>query len=123
MIHKFSLLSDYAMVDQAGKLSVLGIFNRLFAKDFPVTHAKMFFVCAFEELGEGEHKFELHVSDPVKKKVMEITMPMKVKEAGKGQVICELVSVAFERAGQYVFTSVVDGKQLGKTELTVETTK
>lgn len=47
------LLADYATIDQAGKLSVLGIFNQVHAHEYPVKHEMMYLVIRIGvELGE-----------------------------------------------------------------------
>ncbi len=40
----WALVCDYALIDTAGKLSVLGIFERLFAGNFPALHPVMYLV-------------------------------------------------------------------------------
>ena len=36
----FAVLADYALVDQQGKLSVLGIFQHVWVADFPTVHPR-----------------------------------------------------------------------------------
>jgi hypothetical protein len=36
----FAVLSDYALIDQQGKLSVLGIFQHVWVASFPATHPR-----------------------------------------------------------------------------------
>src|SRR5437899_4423325 len=40
----FAVIADYALVDQAGKLSVLGIFQHIWVQQFPATHPRLHLV-------------------------------------------------------------------------------
>jgi hypothetical protein len=40
----FAVIADYALVDQAGKLSVLGIFQHVWVQQFPAMHPRLHLV-------------------------------------------------------------------------------
>ena len=40
----FAVVADYAIVDQAGKLSVLGIFQHIWVQQFPAMHPRLHLV-------------------------------------------------------------------------------
>ncbi|MBT4384810.1 hypothetical protein HOD30_03605 [Candidatus Peregrinibacteria bacterium] len=63
---EFAMFCDHASVSMDGKLSLNGIFDRLFAKEVPVTHTQMFIVSKLI-LPPGDHKvtFSLMQQDSV----------------------------------------------------------
>jgi hypothetical protein len=55
---EYSLFCDYASMAVGGKLNLMGVFDRIFTKEYPVTHPQMFVVTKFF-LPEGDHKVTL----------------------------------------------------------------
>ena len=45
----FAVIADYALVDQAGKLSVLGIFQHIWVQQFPAMHPRLHLVLRLKE--------------------------------------------------------------------------
>ena len=52
----FAVVADYALVDQAGKISVLGIFQHIWVQQFPAMHPRLHLVLRLKgkrtEIGE-----------------------------------------------------------------------
>ena len=67
-----ALLADAATIDGAGKLNILGIFDRLHTPKFPARHPKMALVLRFSApLTEtGSHEIEITLKDPVGSELM-----------------------------------------------------
>ena len=59
-------LADYALVDQAGRLSVIGIFSQVWVQGFPAEHRRTHLV--IRVIGKrteiGEHKIRIRFLDP-----------------------------------------------------------
>ncbi|HEV2291106.1 MAG TPA: hypothetical protein VGR60_04650 [Gemmatimonadales bacterium] len=59
-------LADYALVDQAGRLSVVGIFSQVWVSQFPAEHRRTHLV--IRVIGRrteiGEHKIRIRFLDP-----------------------------------------------------------
>src|SRR2546428_6694092 len=60
----FAVIADYALVDQAGKLSVLGIFQHIWVQQFPAMHPRLHLVLRLKgkrtEVGEHAVQIRLH---------------------------------------------------------------
>jgi len=60
------LVCDQIYTDPAtGKISLLGIFSKLRAKDFPVRHPQMVWYVSLSELSVGEHNLKISITDPM----------------------------------------------------------
>src|SRR5438876_1135749 len=65
MILDFAVIADYALVDQAGKLSVLGIFQHIWVQQFPATHPRLHLVLRLKgkRTEVGEHHVQIRLLD------------------------------------------------------------
>src|SRR2546425_4941870 len=65
MILDFAVIADYALVDQAGKLSVLGIFQHIWVQQFPATHPRLHLVLRLKgkRTEVGEHAVQIRLLD------------------------------------------------------------
>ena len=86
----FAVVADYALVDQAGKISVLGIFQHIWVQQFPAMHPR------------------LHLVLRLKGKRTEI-------EAAAVLVF----DVPFPHPGVYRFDITVDGERAAQVPITV----
>ncbi len=61
----FAVVADYAIVDQAGKLSVLGIFQHIWVQQFPAMHPRLHLVLRLKgkRTEIGEHQVQIHLLD------------------------------------------------------------
>src|SRR5881398_1900168 len=61
----FAVIADYALVDQAGKLSVLGIFQHIWVQQFPATHPRLHLVLRLKgkRTEVGEHHVQIRLLD------------------------------------------------------------
>ena len=82
-----ALLADAATIDGAGKLNILGIFDRLGTSAFPTRHPRLSLVLRFsagiQEL--GRHDVAIVLRAPDGKEVVRIDGEMNLA-AGPGQV-------------------------------------
>ncbi len=91
-------LADYAMTGEDKKLSVVGIFDKLFVRSLPSNHARMSFVVTF--LGEA------NTSEDVKLKVM--------SPSGKEDFGAD-VKLSFGENGKFNFVSNFEGFPINET--------
>src|SRR2546428_11795327 len=65
MILDFAVIADYALVDQAGKLSVLGMFQHIWVQQFPATHPRLHLVLRLrgKRTEIGEHQVQIRLLD------------------------------------------------------------
>lgn len=123
----FAVIADGANVSREGKLNILGIFDTIHARSFPVTHAEMKLVLRVvadpEEAGV-EHAIEIKLLDEQGGAVLGMkanVVPRSVPE-GKPLKLDQVVSmhnVSFKKPGKYYFSIVVDGDQKTALPLTV----
>lgn len=111
-----AVIADAANVSQEGKLNILGIFDTIWARDFPFRHGSMAFVVRvradFTEA--GTHRLEVRLVDADGKQLFRAEGPLEVAAAGPGRplkphIIMGLTGVSFPRAGDYSFEVFLDG--------------
>src|SRR2546421_7155829 len=60
-----AVVPDYAVVDQAGKISVLGMFQHIWVQQFPATHPRLHLVLRLKgkRTEVGEHHVQIRLLD------------------------------------------------------------
>lgn len=110
------LVADYATVDQAGKLSVFGIFSRIYAHSFPARHRLMYLITTLDvELGESGDTRTLTIkfTDPDGQEVWVYTQNFETPKPEEGRqpevnILLELRDFLFPKAGGYDFNVYID---------------
>jgi hypothetical protein len=121
-----AVLCDYALIDQYGKLSVMGIFEHIWVHRFPVVHPRLHLVIRLKgrrtEL--GEHSVHIGLTDEEGKEIINgdgrVTFaepPAGIVEVEAGTVL--VFDVPLEHAGPYRFDITIDGEQAASIPLTV----
>lgn len=112
----FAVACDYAIIDQHGKLSVLGIFQHIWVARFPSVHPRLHLVVRLRgrRTEVGEHRLRIRLVDDAEAEVLTgdgtVTFnepPAGVTELEAGAVLA--FDVPFQRAGRYRFEITVDG--------------
>lgn len=106
----FAVLADYAMVDQAGKLSVLGIFRHIWVDSFPVVHPRSHLVIRVrgKRTEIGEHAMTIRLVDDLGQELLggQGTVRFGEPPAGVREVEAAAVlvfDIPFPRPGEYRF--------------------
>ena len=121
-----ALACDYALIDQLGKLSVMGIFEHIWVHHFPVVHQRLHLVLRLKgrrtEL--GEHRVRIRLVDENDSEIINgngtVTFsepPAGVTEVEAGTVL--VFDVPLDHAGQYRFEIFIDDEQAASVPLTV----
>ncbi len=114
-----ALLADAATVDAAGKLNILGIFDRISASGFPAQHPHISLVLRFgASLNEaGDHTVEIVLKAPDGAEVVRLNGDIKVgmgPTATGGRVrvpqVVNMERLVFQTPGGYSFDVAVDGE-------------
>jgi hypothetical protein len=114
-----ALLADAATVDAAGKLNILGVFDRISTGGLPVQHPHMVLVLRFSAgVGEiGKHVVEISLRDPRGQRVVQLNGDMQLgptreaaAEGMKVPHILHLDGIVFPTPGRYSFDVVIDGQ-------------
>jgi hypothetical protein len=122
----FAVACDYAIVDQYGKLSVMGIFQHIWVAQFPAVHPRLHLVLRLKgkRTEVGQHDVRIRLTDGDGAEVLSgsgmVTLaepPAGVTEIEAGAIL--VFDVPFAHAGRYVFEITVDGDVQAAVPLTV----
>ncbi len=112
----FAVICDYAIIDQYGKLSVLGIFQHIWVSKFPTVHPRLHLVMRLKGTRTeiGEHNVLIRLTDEEGREIIKgdgrvdfSEPPAGVLEVEAGAVL--VFDVPFEKAGRYEFSIEVNG--------------
>lgn len=110
----FAVLADYALIDQHGKLSVLGIFQHVWVEQFPAMHPRTHLVVRVRgrRTQIGSHHLRIRFVDDQQQELLggEGTVqfgepPAGVTEVEAGAIL--VFDVPFPRAGHYAFEIIL----------------
>jgi hypothetical protein len=126
VILDFAVVADYALVDQAGKISVLGIFQHIWVQQFPAMHPRLHLVLRLKgkRTEVGEHGVQIRLADEAGAEILggngTVTFaepPAGVTDIEAGAIL--VFDVPFPHQGQYRFEITVDGDVLATVPITV----
>lgn len=116
-ILKAMLLCDMTIVeDGTRKRSLIGLFDRIQAAQFPTVHSTMSVYVQFREL-EGTFDFTLELFDLERGAVMNraAVRGFRVEDRSRDcELVFNLLSVRFERPGEYEFRIYVNDQIFGQ---------
>lgn len=109
-------LADFAQ-DNHSKLTIVGTFDSIQAKQFPVTHPACAIACRmrFAAKESGQHDFRLRLVDSTGKEVIQaIEGNINIGEPPNGQfssinIVINFNQLKFEKAGRFSFELYLDG--------------
>jgi hypothetical protein len=117
---------DYALIDQHGKLSVLGMFERIWVERFPAVHPRLHLVLRLKgrRTEIGDHPIVIRLVDDAGREVLRGDGQVQIGEPPAGVLEVEAgavlaFDVPLERAGAYVFEIAVDGALEATVPITV----
>jgi hypothetical protein len=122
----FAVIADYALVDQAGKLSVLGIFQHIWVQQFPAMHPRLHLVLRLKgkRTEIGEHQVQIRLLDERDVEILGgkggVTFaepPAGVTEIEAGAIL--VFDVPFPHPGQYRFDITIDATPQASVPVTV----
>ena len=121
-----ALACDHALIDQTGKLSVIGIFERIFVERFPAVHPRLHLVLRLKgrRTEVGDHPIVITLRNDSGEEVLRGEGAVQIGEPPAGVTEVEggaLLSfdVPLERAGVYNFEILVDGEHQANVPITV----
>ena len=121
-----AVVCDHALIDQSGKLSVIGIFERIWVERFPAVHPRLHLVLRLKgrRTEIGEHPVVIVLKDPEGNQVLRGDGSVQIGEppAGVTEVEAGAVlafDVPLERAGTYTFDIAVDGEAQASLPISV----
>ena len=114
-------LCDYALVDQQGKVSIIGIFDEFRVEKFPVGFIDKFLVATIHGDQNTQYKLTVEMEkDNNKHNLLRPTIVnAKTSPNGKNNLIVRLTNVGFEKEGDYFFKIYNGNEMVGSTHLKV----
>jgi hypothetical protein len=121
-----AVVADAANVSQEGKLNILGVFDTIWAREFPFRHAAMVFVLRVRAdfTDQGAHELEIRLMDADGAQLFKAEGPLKVPGGPPGRpikphVIMGLSGISFPGPGDYSFEVKIDERHLKSVPLWV----
>jgi hypothetical protein len=119
-----SLLCDAATVDPSGKLNVLGVFDRIHAREFPARHGRLCLVLRLETraVDAGERIAEIRLVTPAGEDLVRLDGKIQIGPASGDTIsripqVLNLDGIVFPEAGTYRFEVSVDGEPMASVPL------
>lgn len=109
----FLHLCDTAFFSQEGKLNVIGVFDRMTAKDFPAISSFCLALGISGNKGDFKLKVEI-VHSETNEKILEVKKDsIEIKEdGGSANFVAKLLGVSFKRDGKYLIKVYINEKPL-----------
>jgi len=123
-----ALLADAATVDGSGKLNILGIFDRIGVRNFPLRYGRIALVLRFTAGLEdaGAHQVVLKLRDPAGGELISLNGNIQFGPGPAGQGgrllvphILNLDGLVFRDPGIYSFEVILDEEHILSIPLTV----
>ena len=108
----YGFICDAATVSSDGKVNILGIFDGVNSRKFPLVCPRMTVVSNWK--GDvSDYKLSLKLVGPGGKEVMSIpNMQAKIKHPGaKANILADLNQLKIDQPGHYLFQFSIDGQQ------------
>ena len=125
-------IADYAMLDQSGKMSIIGVFTQINALSFPMTYPRFFvclrITCRPVESGSS-HQLAIRIQDAdggaLAKLEGAFQVPQVPQDGGwpNVQAVLELAGVQFPRPGTYSVEIAIDQRHQTSIALRVVAVK
>ncbi|MBX5490341.1 MAG: hypothetical protein IRZ14_04225 [Chloroflexi bacterium] len=108
---QWSLICDYYLIDQAGRLSLLGIFDRLVVPQLPVVYPYLHVVTQWHLGSARQFRLETRLWTPTEQ-VLATSGELPVGPVPNDQhlTINSFANLTLERAGQYLVELLADGE-------------
>lgn len=103
-----------------GKHTLLGIFSNIKARQFPVTHPRMFWFLSVTDVAPGKHQLRISMgrgmdeTKPLVQREFESTSPVQ-----RINIINEIQRLTFREAGEYTIVIEVDDETILLTSIQV----
>jgi len=113
-------LCDYALNSKDGKLSIMGIFDRIFVKQLPAKYPRFFIVVVLNGNSTSKHDLSLQLTSPTGKTILpkkEVSVGFGVN--GKANLITDITNLTLPEIGEYKFALMELNSLVAKTSLFV----
>ena len=120
---EFLTLCDFAMTSSEGKLSIVGIFDRMFVSQTPAKFSRFFTVAILSGKPNSEAKISFTIQIPSKKELPgPKEMIIKFGSGGRTNLITDVANFPLPEIGEYKLFILANGKSLGSNSFFVSKT-
>ncbi len=112
-------LADYAITSEDKKLSVMGIFDKIFVQQVPMNYPKLSFVAILRGKPHQEAQVKLRALSPANEELFSALANIKFGDNGKANMISNLEGFPFPEVGEYLFIIEQEGRILAEYPLEV----
>ncbi|MDA8083534.1 MAG: hypothetical protein M0024_07750 [Nitrospiraceae bacterium] len=116
----FTIVCDDIRQEMGGKISLMGIFENIYASHFPAFHPRLAVITEWTE-GQGEFEVMMRLSSPDKKTVLrEMVTRISLNNPGvRHRDIAVHLNLEFKTAGTYWIEHYLDGELVNSIPLNV----
>lgn len=95
-------LCDYAITAKDGKLSLIGLFDRIFTKQLPTRYSRFFLVAVLQGEAGQEFPVSLSITNPQGEDLLPARkIEIKFGPNGKANIITDVANLTFSASGDY----------------------
>jgi hypothetical protein len=114
---------DYATTSNDGKLSVIGIFDRIFTTNLPSHYGRHFLVAIIKGMPGSKHELSMELTGPDGNVVLRAEKLVLVfGQNGKANMVSDVAGMKLVSVGKYELIIKEDNNLVGSTELYVTKT-
>lgn len=110
----WAILCDYTFRDQAGKVCVIGLFDRIFTPQVPATHAQAGIVLRFVGDAHEKFRFKLEIIRPTGGTIAGLEGETELGDTGTAEFNLNIGGLPIPDYGSYAFQLYMND-QLSKT--------
>jgi hypothetical protein len=118
---EWAFICDYALIDVGGKLSIMGIFDRLFAATYPAAHPMLFIVTSWIGTPGSIAIIEVRYWSPNQDLIGAVQQQVAFGPEGKSTGVFQMPQLPLPMPGKYVFEFMAGGESMRHVDLTVTT--
>jgi hypothetical protein len=118
----YALLCDYAFLSVDKKVNIIGVFETINARQFPVVHPRFVIVGSISP-SKNKFKMSLNIVDESGSEILqdlqerEVNLPKE--NANNFNFIVEVINANFAKPGNYKVEIKIDGKLVGDIDFKV----
>lgn len=112
-------VADYAMNAEDKKLSVIGIFDKIFVKSLPSHHPRFSFIVTVSGDPLSHEDMKMKIISPTGKDAFSADVHVVLGENGKANLISNFEGFPITEVGRYTFALEKNGKSVASYDLDV----
>lgn len=117
---EFLGVCDYAFLAKGEKLSLIGLFDRIFVDKLPANHPRMFVVAIFKSSPNSLQNLDMKILDDEGKAIFSQPLEVRFSFSGVANFITDLVNFPIARTGKLEIQLISGDKVLKSSFITIE---